>query len=97
MMPQGQAREICPTHSGVPLVSAGLFDGDPDDLASLQPDRATKSSGTYTVNRIYQQGRALYVECGYKNGITVTVKADTPLNRCDYRQFQDGSMQFECR
>ncbi|MFA5121804.1 STY0301 family protein [Zavarzinia sp.] len=99
-----QAAEVaCPAaQGGAPLANVTLFDGPPEELASLVPDDSTRDKNgdtrsTWDVSYIPQAGRTLYVQCDYgKATAPVTLKAEG-VQSCAFVQHKDKTLSLTCR
>jgi hypothetical protein len=103
-----QALKFAPTEDGwttgkgdpAPLYSAEVFDGPPEQLASLIPDASTKGSSTWRFEGSYPQG--IWVQCTYAGGaLTLTRKLATTPGVCvaRYPKLVKGrpvSVSFNC-
>ncbi len=91
------AGQSCPEHSNTTLRFVAVFDGDPRELAELQPDGHSNNSGYYLVGEVYKQGRNLYLQCEYRNNSTETIRLSKRISRCSYSFHKDASLEFICR
>lgn len=81
----------CPAYErNSPLVQVTVFDGPPNEMASLVPD-VSKGSDHHTyaswdIGYIFDAGRILYLECSYLHSTKpITVKVDKKVKECVYR------------
>ena len=74
-------------HGGLPLYLVAVFDGPPEQLASLIPDHRHQYD-VWDVGYIFDASRSLYLVCHYgREGKeqVVTVKAEKKVQRCTFR------------
>jgi hypothetical protein len=90
-----QADEVkCPPlHGKIQLSDALVYDGSPEEMADLMPDKS-KGSGdhaksSWEVGYIYEAGRNVYLVCKYGLTDSVTVKAEKRVQTCIYRTHPD--------
>jgi hypothetical protein len=86
----------CPRLDGKAPRALDLFDGSPEELAYLIPDRATKTEATWAVGYVYDAGRMLTIRCRYdgKRVVDVTVPR---VERCGYRVLPGSGLNMTCR
>jgi hypothetical protein len=90
-----QANEVkCPPLYGeIPLSGAVVYDGSPEEMADLIPDKS-KGSGSHAnssweVGYIYEAGRNVYLVCKYGLKDSVTIKAEKRVRTCIYHTYPD--------
>jgi hypothetical protein len=93
--PAGKA--VCPARDGGRLKFVDVFDGPPEELASLKPDIGGGASGAFTVGGIYDAGRFVTLRCRYADGTIERVELRERVGSCDYRRGRDGGLSFACR
>ena len=103
-----KALKFVPTEDGwttrngepAPLYSAEVFDGPPEQLASLIPDASSKGSSTWTLEGSYPQG--IWLQCTYAGGaLTLTRRLPKTPAVCvaRYPKLSKGrpeSVLFDC-
>jgi hypothetical protein len=91
------AAEVCPSRQGQSLRFVDVFDGAPEDLATLIPDVAGKSSGYWRLGYVYAAGRFVTVRCKYADGSVSDVKLSIRVHRCDYKIDERKTLRLNCR
>jgi len=86
-----QADEVkCPSlHAGIQLSSAIVYDGPPNEMADLIPDKSRGSgnhaTSSWEVGYIYDAGRNVFLVCKYGLNDFVTIQAKKKVRTCIYR------------
>jgi hypothetical protein len=88
--------QACPSRTGTTLRFVDVFDGSPEELASLVPDRAGQSSGYWNLGYVYEAGRFVTVRCRYDDKNTVDVKLADKIKRCDYTIDERHVLALQC-
>ena len=86
----------CQDKPGTSLKYVEVYDGAPEELASLMPDEEGKNSGSFTLGDIYKQGRFVTIRCKYADRTTNDVKLDK-VESCKYSIGKDKKVSFACR
>src|ERR1700761_255234 len=73
----------CQDKPGTALKYVEVYDGPPEELASLAPDDEGKNSGIYTLGNIYQDGRFVVIRCKYADGTSADVQLPK-VESCKY-------------
>ncbi|WP_323118834.1 STY0301 family protein [Burkholderia alba] len=89
--------EVCPVQPGHPLQYVDVFDGAPEDMATLVPDQAQPTSGYWQLAYVYDAGRSVTVRCKYAGGQQSDVKLAQRVNRCDYRIDAQKTLTLKCK
>lgn len=89
--------QACPLRVGTTLRFVDVFDGPPDELASLVPDRAGQSSGYWNLGYVYEAGRFVTVRCRYDDKNSVDVKLADKIKRCDYTIDERHALVLRCK
>jgi hypothetical protein len=90
------AAEVCPGRAGQVVHFVDVFDGSPEQLATLVPDKAWKSSGYWRLGYVYDAGRFVTVRCKYADGTVADVKLSTKVHQCDYKIDAQKSLKLNC-
>jgi hypothetical protein len=90
------AAGVCPARSQQPLRFVDVFDGPPEELATLVPDRAEQSSGSWQLGYVYDAGRFVTIRCKYADGEARDVKLTAKVARCDYRLDAQKTLTVNC-
>nr|WP_240650591.1 STY0301 family protein [Variovorax guangxiensis] len=88
--------EVCPVRTGQPLRFVDVFDGKPEEMATLVPDETGKSSGHWSLGYIYEAGRVVTVRCKYADGQTSDVTLSAKTARCDYKINAKKTLALNC-
>jgi hypothetical protein len=90
------AAEVCPVRSGQAVHFVDVFDGSPEQLATLMPDKARKFSGYWRLGYVYDAGRFVTVRCKYADGTVADVKLSSKVHQCDYKIDAQKSLKLNC-
>ena len=96
-IPSALAAEVCPSRSAQPLRFVDVFDGAPEELATLMPDRAQKRSGYWQLGYVYDAGRFVTVRCKYADGQITDVKLADRIDRCSYKVDAKKKLKLYCK
>lgn len=88
---------VCPSHPGHPLRLVDVFDGSPDELATLVPDEAGKVSGFWQLGYLYDAGRFVTIRCKYADDEIADIKLSKRIDRCDYRFDNKRVLSLSCK
>ena len=81
----GMGADICQSRDEQPLRFVDVFDGSPEELATLEPDRARERSGYWLLGTIYDAGRTVTIRCKYADGQAFDVTLSKRVNSCSYK------------
>ncbi|WP_310734676.1 STY0301 family protein [Azohydromonas caseinilytica] len=90
------AAGVCPAREGQPLLFVQVFDGPPEELATLVPDVATERSGYWQLGYVYDAGRMVTIRCEYVDKQSVDVKLADRVERCDYSIRGRNRLKLSC-
>jgi hypothetical protein len=91
------AENVCPSRSGHPLRLVDVFDGSPEEQATLVPDKAGKVSGYWQLDYVYDAGRFVTIRCKYADHESVDIKLSRKVDRCDYRFDNKKALSLSCK
>ena len=91
------APQVCPVRLDHPLRFVDVFDGSPQELATLVPDQAQEHSGYWQLGYIYKAGRFVTIRCKYDDGKELDVKLSNKVDRCDYKIDAKKRLQLSCK
>jgi hypothetical protein len=94
---QAAAAEICPLREGQPLRNVDVFDGTPDELATLVPDKEQELSGYWLLAYVYNAGRFVTIRCKYADGQASDVKITNKIAKCDYKIDTKKTLTIFCK
>ena len=92
-----EALEVCPVQSHRPLRSVDVFDGLPEELATLMPDKAESRAGFWELGYVYDADRKVTVRCKYSDGKVIDIKISSRVNRCNYRINLEQTLVLNCK
>jgi hypothetical protein len=87
----------CPARRDTTLRFVDVFDGPPEELATLMPDKAEERSGYWSLKYVYDAGRTVTIRCKYANEETHDVKLSTVTTRCDYTIDSQQVLTLRCK
>jgi hypothetical protein len=89
--------EICPSRPGQHLRFVDVFDGPPEEMASLIPDQVSPRSGWWTLGYVYDAGRNVTIRCKYTDGHSLDVQLARRVNRCTYWMDAGKTARLSCQ
>lgn len=95
-MVPAMANNVCAVRNDHPLQYVDVFDGAPEELASLVPDKAEDTYGYWSLGYIYEAGRFVTIRCKYEDGLVTDVKLTTKTSRCEYRSDSHKTLSLSC-
>jgi hypothetical protein len=91
------AKEVCPSRLEHSLRFVDVFDGSPEELATLIPDVAHASSGYWRLGYVYDAGRFVTIRCKYDDRKEVEIKLPDKIARCDYKIDAQHVLSLNCK
>jgi hypothetical protein len=91
------ATDACPSRQDAALHFVDVFDGSPEELATLIPDMAEEHSGYWQLEYIYDAGRFVTIRCKYADGQTTDVKLSNRIKKCDYNIDSKKTLTLHCK
>ncbi|MDS9991353.1 hypothetical protein PNQ69_01080 [Xanthomonas sp. A2111] len=91
------APSVCPIRQNQPLRSVDAFDGEPQDLATLEPDVAKERYGHWVLGYIYDEGRFVTMRCRYADKQTHDVKLANRVEQCSYSIDARNVLRVTCK
>ena len=91
------AVEVCPLRNNQPLRSIDVFDGPPEDLATLIPDKAGARSGYWQLGYVYDAARNVTIRCKYAGGHAIDVLLTNRVDRCSYLINAKKTLALKCQ
>ena len=91
------ASPVCPIRQNQPLRYVDVFDGEPADLATLEPDVAKARYGHWVLGYIYDEGRFVTIRCKYADKQTQDVKLVKRVERCSYAINTKKVLRVTCK
>jgi len=86
---------VCPKRPNEKLQQIYIFDGKPEELASLAPDDETND--IYTLGAIYKEGRTVTIRCQYDTGFKLDVELKNEVHTCKGSENKSGVPKLVCR
>jgi hypothetical protein len=91
------AANVCPSHDRQPLRFVDVFDGPPEELATLVPDKDGNLSGYWLLGYVYDAGRYVTIRCKYADGRASDVKIPNKITKCDYKIDAKKVLTISCK
>lgn len=91
------APPVCPIRQNQPLRYVDVFDGEPSDLATLEPDVAKDRYGHWVLGYLYDEGRFATIRCKYADKQTHDVKLAKRVEQCRYSINAKKALQVTCK
>lgn len=88
--------EVCPARPDHPVRRMTVFDGPPEELASLVPDHGLQHWGYWTLGYVFDAGRFVTIRCEYADGHNEDVKLTSRIARCEYDADEAGAFHIRC-
>ena len=92
-----QAKGVCPLRANEQVKKIDIFDGKPEELATLAPDDHEKAPNIWTVADIYEHGRIVTVRCTYDSGFVFDLALKDKVNRCRASRSKSGAPHLVCK
>ena len=89
--------ETCPRREASFPVSVTVFDGTPEELASLVPEESGKRSGYWILGSVYDQKRSVTVLCKYADGHVERVDLKQRVSKCNYQINKKNQFRVQCK
>lgn len=90
------ANEVCPAQKGQALNAVDIFDGPPEEMASLVPDAGDEKSDLWQLGYVYDAGRIVTVRCKYSGGKTLDVPLPHKIAKCSYQMDAQKAHTLNC-
>ena len=88
---------VCPDeHDDNPMQTVLVFDGPPEDKASLIPERDRQGTYYWNLDTVYADNRHVWVQCNYKSKLQRFVELSTPVKRCTFEFRREGTHRLWC-
>ncbi|MXV10673.1 hypothetical protein DYQ93_06410 [Xanthomonas sp. LMG 8992] len=91
------APSVCPMRQNQPLRYIDAFDGEPQDLATLEPDVAKERYGHWVLGHIYDEGRFVTLRCKYADKQTHDVTLTKRVEQCSYSINTKNVLRVTCK
>lgn len=93
----GVSIEVCPLRAEATLQYVDVFDGPPEELATLIPDNVGEHAGNWQLGYIYDAGRFVTVRCKYTDGKMQDVKLSKKIQGCTYTIDSHKTLKLLCQ
>ena len=93
----GYAKPPCPSSHDRPLRFVDVFDGPPEEMATLVPDVAAARSGRWNLAYVYKAGRFVSIRCKYADGPAIDVKITQRIHACRYALDANKNLSVNCK
>ena len=87
---------VCPAQPNSHLQFVDVFDGSPEEMAILIPNEALDTHGYWSLGYVYDAKRIVTVRCKYANGISLDVKLEKKVQRCNYNINPQKTLSLNC-
>lgn len=91
------AADICPPRAGQAPRYIDVFDGSPEELATLVPDRYTTRTASWELGYVYEAGRIVTIRCKYADGQMLDVPLPDKIQRCKYKSEANKTARISCQ
>ncbi len=89
--------ETCPRRDASFPLSVTVFDGTPEELASLVPEESGKHSGYWILDSVYDQKRSVTVLCKYADGHVERVDLKQRVSKYNYQINKKNQFSIQCK
>lgn len=97
MLQPAFSAETCPRREASFPTSVVVFDGTPEELASLVPEESGKRSGYWILDYVYDQKRSVTVLCKYADGYIERVDLTQRVSKCNYQINKKNQFSVQCK
>ena len=87
---------VCPAVPGHALKRLTVFDGPPEELASLVPEQDGKGRAYWDLAYVYRAQRRVWVQCHYEPQAMRTMELPAQVNRCTFTSSTRHGGQLWC-
>ncbi|MDR5822875.1 STY0301 family protein [Caballeronia sp. LZ043] len=94
--PASAAQLSCPVLPATQERYVQLFDGAPSEQVSLIADQGDARRGSWKIGYVYDQGRALTLQCVYANQATRDIAIPERVDVCRYQTNGAGLTKLDC-
>ncbi|MCG2583517.1 STY0301 family protein [Massilia sp. TS11] len=91
------AKGPCPLRHGQPPKYVGIYDGPPEELASLEAELTGPNSGFFELGYIYDAGRQVHFRCFYADRFMFDIKSIKRIERCDFNVNVRRHTKLRCK
>lgn len=88
---------VCPSQPGTVLHQVTVFDGPPEELASLVPEPDAQGRDSWPLAYVYQAGRQVWVHCQYQDQTRRVLQLPEPVRRCQFLPKRRGQAEAQLR
>ncbi len=88
---------VCPSQPGTVLHQVTVFDGPPEELASLVPEPDAQGRDSWPLAHVYQAGRQVWVHCQYQDHTQRVLQLPEPVRRCHFLPKRRGQAEAQLR
>ena len=97
MLQPAFSAEACPRRAASFPISVTVFDGTPEELASLVPEESGTRSGYWILGYVYDQSRSVTVLCKYADGYVERVNLTQRVSKCNYQINKKNQFSVQCK
>ncbi|WP_374438420.1 STY0301 family protein [Inhella sp.] len=88
---------VCPIQPGKALRQVTVFDGPPEELASLVPEPDAQGRDSWPLAYVYQAGRQVWVHCQYQGEARRVLQLPEPVRHCHFLPKRRGQAEAQLR
>lgn len=90
-------RGVCPEIKHDKVRQIYIFDGQPSELAYLAPDDSETAPDTYTLSKIYDEGRSVTIRCEYESATVRDIELKNRVRTCRSSESKTGEPRLTCK
>jgi len=88
---------VCPSQGATTLHYVTVFDGRPEELASLVPEPDAQGRDSWPLAYVYQAGRQVWVHCRYQDQTRRVLQLPEPVQHCHFLPKRRGQAEAQLR
>ena len=88
---------VCPRQPTAALRHVTVFDGPPEELASLVPESDAQGRDSWQLAYVYQAGRQVWVHCRYQDETRRVLLLSEPVHHCHFLPKRRGQAESQLR
>ncbi|MBH9576966.1 STY0301 family protein [Inhella proteolytica] len=88
---------VCPSQPASALRQVTVFDGPPEELASLVPEPDAQGRDSWPLAYVYQAGRQVWVHCQYQDQTRRVLQLPEPVRHCHFLPKRRGQAEAQLR
>ncbi|MFO1253093.1 MAG: STY0301 family protein [Inhella sp.] len=88
---------VCPSQPASALRQVTVFDGPPEEMASLVPEPDAQGRDSWPLAYVYQAGRQVWVHCQYQDQTRRVLQLPEPVRHCHFLPKRRGQAEAQLR